>query len=137
MQSRKTFLEVLFPKARAEIFRLLFGSKKRPRYIREIMGDSSLALRSVQDELKILSAVGLVASHSDGFRRFFAANTAHPLFREITRIAEISERLPLAKRSDFARSSQSAKRKSRSKKVRMRPYREPNWGIFSKRYIKS
>jgi len=113
MRSKQTVLEVMFPKARAEIFRLLFGSKRRPRYVREIMGDSSLALRSIQDELKKLSALGVIASHSDGFHRFFAANTAHPLFREITRIAEMSERLPKAKCSDFVRSSRTATRKGR------------------------
>ncbi len=97
MHPQKTLLQVLFPKARAEIFRLLFGTKRRPRYVRELMGDSSLALRSVQDELKRLSVVGIVTSHSDGFRRFFAANTAHPLYREIARISEVSERHPLGK----------------------------------------
>jgi len=137
MRSKQTVLEVMFPKARAEIFRLLFGSKRRPRYVREIMGDSSLALRSIQDELKKLSALGVIASHSDGFHRFFAANTAHPLFREITRIAEMSERLPKAKCSDFVRSSRTATRKGRRRNIRMRSAREPNWGIFSNRRPKS
>jgi predicted transcriptional regulator len=137
MQKRKTLLQVLFPKARAEIFRLLFGSKRRPRYVRELMGDSGLALRSIQDELKNLSAISIVVSRSDGFRRFFAANTSHKLFREITRIAEMSERLPSAKCSDFVRSSRSGSRKKQRNHLRMRPSREPNWGIFSKRRYKS
>ena len=137
MQTRKTFLQVLFPKTRAEIFRLLFGSKRRPRYIRQLMGDSGLALRSVQDELKRLGAIGVVTSHSDGFRRFFAANTAHALFREITRIAEMSERLPLAKRSHLLRSSRVGNRKRPRKNIRMRAVREPNRAIFTKRRSKS
>jgi predicted transcriptional regulator len=137
MQSKKTFLEVLFPKARAEIFRLLFGSKKRPRYVREIMGDSSLALRSIQDELKRLSAVGVVTSHSDGFHRFFAANTAHPLFREITRIAEMSERLPSAKSSELFRASRARRLKRRPKGQAMPFNRPPSWGIFSNRHPKT
>jgi hypothetical protein len=137
MRRKKTFMEVLFPKARAEIFRLLFGSKKRARYVREIMADSGLALRSIQDELKKLSAVGVVANHSDGFHRFFAANTAHPLFREITRIAEMSERLPLAKHSDLVRLSRAGVRKKPANDRRMRLDREPNWGIFTNQRLKS
>ena len=137
MQSKQTILEVLFPKARAAIFRLLFGSKRRPRYVREIMGDSSLALRSIQDELKKLSALGLIASHSDGFHRFFAANTAHPLFREITRIAEMSERLPSARQSELFRRSRARRKRKRSRGPRIRSTREPHWGIFSNQRSKS
>jgi len=97
------------------------------------MGDSSLALRSVQDELKKLTAVGVVTSHSDGFRRFFAANTAHPLFREITRIAEISERLPPAKSSQLFRASRSTKRRKKPRGPAMKFVREPSWRILSNR----
>jgi predicted transcriptional regulator len=132
MQSRHTFLDVLFPKARAEIFRLLFGARKRPRYVREIMRESNLALRSIQDELKRLSAIGLVTSHSNGYHRFFAPNSAHPLFREVTRMAEMSERLPHAKASELFRVSRTS-RKKRSKGQSMRPNRPPSWGIFSTR----
>jgi predicted transcriptional regulator len=131
VKSRQTFLEVLFPKARAEIFRLLFGSKKRPRYVREIMGDSGLALRTIQDELKKLSATGLVVSHSNGYHRFFAANSAHPLFNEVTRIAEMSERLPHAKASELFRASRIRVRRKRAKVPAVRSVREPHWGIFS------
>lgn len=137
MQSTKTFLQVLFPKTRAEIFRLLFGSKKRPRYVRELMGDSSLALRSVQDELKRLSAIGVVTSHSDGFHRFFAANVAHPLFREITRIAEMSERLPSARRSELVRRSRASKKGKRRPGPKMRFRGHTSWGIVSKPRSKS
>jgi predicted transcriptional regulator len=132
MKRQQTFLEVLFPKARAEILRLLFGSKRRPRYVREIMGDSSLALRTIQDELKKLSVTGLIVSHSNGYHRFFAANSAHPLFREITRIAEMSERLPHAKSSELIRASRIRARRKRSKGSTMRPIRQPHWGIFSR-----
>ena len=131
MQSSKTFLEVLFPRARAEIFRLLFGSKRRPRYVRELMGDSGLALRTIQDELKRLSAIGVVASHSDGFHRFFAANSAHPLFREISRIAESSERLPSAKRAHLFRSSRATKNRKKLRRSTRRHRSELSWGVFS------
>ena len=137
VQAKKTLLQVLFPKTRAEIFRLLFGTKRRPRYIREMMGDSGLALRSIQDELKTLSAVGVVTSHSDGFHRFFAANTAHPLFREITRIAEMSERLPSARQSELFRPSRARRKRKRPRGPRIRSSGEPHWGILSNRRSKT
>jgi len=134
--SKHTLLNVLFPRARAEIFRLLFGSKKRPRYVREIMGDSGLALRTIQDELKRLSAIGIISNHSDGFHRFFAANTAHPLFHDLTRIAEMSERLPATVRSDWFRASRVKKKKRRIRRPAIRN-RPPSWGIFSNQALKS
>ena len=136
MESKYTVLNVLFPRARAEIFRLLIGSKRRPRYVREIMGDSGLALRSFQDELKRLGAIGLISSHSNGFHRFFAANTAHPLFRELGRIAEMSERLSATARSDWFRTSR-VKRKKRQIRGPAIPKRPPSWGIFSKQSSES
>jgi hypothetical protein len=137
MQSKKTFLEVLFPRGRAEIFRLLFGNKRRPRYIRELMGDSGLALRTIQDELKRLNAIGVVVSHSDGFHRFFAANSAHPLFHEITRIAQASDRLPLAKSAHLFRSSRASGRKRKGSGPAMRYRSDLSWGILSKPGVKS
>jgi len=137
MEKKHTVLQTLFPKARAEIFRLLFGRGKRPRYVREIMRESDLALRTVQDELKRLSAVGLVSSHSNGYHRFFAPNSAHPLCREVTRIAEMSEQLPHARSSELFRASRTRRRKKRFKAGAMRPDRQPNWGIFSNRRRKT
>src|SRR5438128_1655004 len=139
MHSRQTLLQTLFPKARAEIFRLLFGSKRRPRYVREIMGETNLALRSIQDELRKLSAIGLLRSRSNGYHRFFSANSQHPIFRELVRIAEQSERLPHSKSSDLFRASRFVARKKRmaSRPRAMRPRHEPNWGIFSKRRLQT
>ena len=137
MHPHKTLLQVLFPKARAEILRLLFGSKRRPRYVRELMGDSGLALRSIQDELRTLSAVGIVANYSVGIRRFFAANTAYPLFREFTRIAEASERLPRANAMRLFRASRTNKRKTKHRGSPMRYRSDLSWGTLSKHRPKS
>ena len=137
MPVRKTLLEILFPKARAEVLRLLFGSKARPRYVLEIVGDSGLALRTVQDELKLLLNVGLLLSRSDGFRRFFSANNAHPLSGEIKRIARASERLPLGKSWQTLRPSRARGRRRPRKWPAIRPFRGPRYEMLSKRRIKS
>src|SRR4029077_11637848 len=110
-----------------------FQAEDGIRDVREIMRESDLALRTVQDELKRLSAVGLVVSHSNGFHRFFAPNTAHPLFHDLTRIAEMSERLPHTKSSDLFRASRTRRRKKPRRARAMRPGRQPHWGIFANR----
>jgi predicted transcriptional regulator len=115
---------------------LLFSGKKRPRYVREIMRESDLALRTVQDELKRLRAMGLVSSHSNGYHRFFAPNNAHPLFHELTRIAEMSERLPHTKSSELFRASRTRRKKKRFKPAARRRNRKPNSSIFAKRRSK-
>ena len=81
MRSEQTFLNALFPKARAEIFRLLFDSKKCPRYVREIMGDSGLALRSIQGELKKARRDTCGdQSYSNGYDRFLSPTGTIPYF---------------------------------------------------------
>jgi hypothetical protein len=99
--------------------------------LREIAGDSGLALRSIQDELKRLLALGLITSSSKGVHRFFWANREHPLFRELVRTAEMSERLPETATRAFVRPSQLGKRATRPKLEKGRSNRPPSWGIFS------
>ena len=59
-------LHVLFPDVRAELLRSLFVDPKRESYGRELARDTTLALRTVQQELDTLGAAGLVTSRSDG-----------------------------------------------------------------------
>jgi predicted transcriptional regulator len=87
-------LDLLFPKVRAEILRLLFAHGKSQRYVRELMTMSGLALRTVQEELATLSALGLVNSWSNGYHRFYSANRDHPLFSHLLAIVQASARLP-------------------------------------------
>lgn len=98
MKASPELLEVLFPKVRAEILRLLFSNPKQQRYVRELMTMSGLALRTVQEELANLSAAGLVTSWSNGYHRFYRANRDHPLFPHLLSIVRISARLPRVKR---------------------------------------
>jgi predicted transcriptional regulator len=87
-------LDLLFPKVRAEILRLLFSDAKNQRYVRELMTMSGLALRTIQEELATLSALGLVTSWSNGYHRFYSANRDHPLFSHLLAIVQTSARLP-------------------------------------------
>jgi hypothetical protein len=80
MKTQLEVLDLLFPKARAEILRLLFSGPKARRYVRELMLMSGPALRTVQEELATLTTIGLVVSWSNGYHRFYRANRAHPSF---------------------------------------------------------
>jgi hypothetical protein len=103
VRSERAILDVLFPVVRAKLFRALFASPIKQRYVRELMNLSGLALHTVQDELRKLSAVGLVTSWSNGYHRFYRANRDHPLFAPLRRIVEISAELPVTKHSALHR----------------------------------
>ncbi len=92
-RAKLPLLDLLFPKVRAEILRLLFVDPKKERYVRELMTLSGLALRTVQEELATLTAVGVVTSWSNGYHRFYRADRAHPLFSHLFGIVQMSARL--------------------------------------------
>lgn len=93
MNTKLPALDLLFPKVRAEILRLLFFDPKKQRYVRELTAMSGLALRTVQEELATLTAVGVITSWSNGYHRFYRANRAHPLFPSLLAIVQTSGRL--------------------------------------------
>ena len=103
MKPRPAILDILFPKVRAEILRLLFSDPTTERYVRELMTLSGLALGTVQEELANLSAAGLITSWSNGYHRFYRANRNHPLFSQLRRIVQASARLPRVKKPPFRR----------------------------------
>jgi predicted transcriptional regulator len=132
LKSKRSLLEVLFPAVRAELFRLLFASRPDEYYVRELMLKSHLALHTVQDELRKLSAVGLVISRSNGFHRFYQANRKHPLYRHIQKIVELSEKFPGTRHAVLLR-PRAATRKRRPKRSHLPPYRPINWGTLQRK----
>lgn len=98
MKPSPLVLDILFPKVRAEILRLLFSDPTRERYVRELMALSGLALRTVQEELANLASAGLIRSWSNGYHRFYRANREHPLFSALLRIVRMSAQLPPVKK---------------------------------------
>src|ERR1700736_3562409 len=126
-----TVLEVLFPRVRAEIFRLLFASPQKQRYVRELMRMSGLTLSTVQDELRKLSAVQLVTSWSNRYHRFYRANRDHSLFADLVHIVEKSEQAPRTNHSVLRR--QPRTRRRLQTKARALPADRPmKWNLFSK-----
>lgn len=103
MKTPPALLDILFPRVRAEILRLLFSDPARQRYVRELMAMSGLALRTVQEELANLSAAGLITSWSNGYHRFYRANREHEIFSHLLHIVQASGRLPRVKKAPSRR----------------------------------
>ena len=138
MKREVPVLDVLFPKVRATMLRLLFCNPPKQHYVRELMNLSGLALCTVQDELRKLSAVGLLTSWSNGYQRYYKANAAHPLVADLFRIVEKSERLPAAKhvalhRMTSSRPHQKRRRPPAGRLAADRPFR---WDLFSDRPVR-
>ncbi|MEP7015688.1 MAG: hypothetical protein ABI925_09625 [Verrucomicrobiota bacterium] len=132
VKSERAFLEVLFPKVRAEILRLLFSTPPQQRYVRELMNMSGLALCTIQDELRKLNAVGLVTSWSNRYHRFYRANPGHPLHRELLRIVHVSAHLPATKHSALYRQRRSRSGTKRSvRRVAPMPTDRLNWHLLT------
>ena len=113
---------------------MLFTIPKKQRYVRELTTMSGLALCTVQDELRKLSAIGLVTSWSNGYQRFYRANRDHPLFLELLRIVQLSARLPETKDSALRRRRRPLRpRKQGRRNVAALSVDFPaKWGLFSR-----
>lgn len=134
MKSESAVLEVLFPKIRAELLRTLFAAPQKPRYVRELVNISGLALCTVQDELRKLSAIGLVVSWSNGYHRFYRANRDHGFFEHLLGLVQVSEKLPKTKQSALRRRPERrpARQRKPRKLQRLSVDQPLNWQLFSK-----
>ena len=83
---RPSLLHALFPIVRAEILRLLFINRGQELYVRELARLSFLSLHTVQDELGKLQAANLVLMRTNGYHRFYRANSNHPLYRALREV---------------------------------------------------
>jgi predicted nucleotidyltransferase len=75
--------EILSSKARAELFRLLFGVNKSELHMREMARQAGCAIRTMQTELSRLHRLDLVVPRKDGNRTYYRANLKHPLYPDI------------------------------------------------------
>lgn len=131
MKKRRPAAEVLFPQVRAKVFALLFGPSAREHYVRELALRSRLTLHTIQDELRKLSALGLVISRSNGFHRYYAANRRHPLYPAVRQIVALSSQLPGAQVRDLHRTARkpSLRRREKPRRAHIKgPHQPTNWG---------
>ena len=78
-----TLAMILSSKARAGIFKLLFGIEARDLHLRDIERRTGFAIGTVKQETSKLVRTGLVTKRLDGNRTYFRANTSHPLYPDI------------------------------------------------------
>ena len=129
MKSKHGVVDVLFPAVRARLLRLLFTGPIRPHYVRELRDLSALSLHTVQDELRKLTALGLVKNWSNGYKRFYEADRAHPLFDALLRIVQLNDELPAIKRSVLLRppGRSGLRKKPHGKRAHLMPDRPMSW----------
>lgn len=75
--------EILSSRARAEIFRLLFGGLEDELHIREIQRRSGLNDSTIRQELRKLLRLDLVQDRKDSNRIYYRANRDNSLYQEI------------------------------------------------------
>jgi len=123
VEHKSDALDLIFPTVRAKILRLLFARSSKRRYVSELSQLSGFALSTVQEELATLLAVGLLTSHTNGYHRFYVANSGHPLFPGLSDLVHKSARLPATDISQLRRVARKTGR--RTKKSRRPRYPEP------------
>jgi hypothetical protein len=135
VNSKKTVLDVLFPRVRAELLRLLLLEPAQQRYVRELMSMSGLALHTIQDELRKLNALGLIVTWSNGYHRFYRANQDHPLFQSLLHIVRGSVKLPSPKQKLLRqpRRRRPAKQRTGRRVVPLPKDWPGKWNLFSNR----
>ncbi|MDY6990639.1 MAG: nucleotidyltransferase domain-containing protein [Thermodesulfobacteriota bacterium] len=79
----KLLPQILSSKARAEIFRLLFGLREKELHVREMERQSGLCIGTVRQELQKLVHLELLSARRDGNRLYYQANKEHPLYPDI------------------------------------------------------
>jgi hypothetical protein len=133
-KSEREILNVLFPVVRAKLLRLFFTTPLKQHYVRELKNVSGLTLHTVQDELRKLSAVGLLTSWSNGYYRFYRANRDHLMYPNLLGIVQLSETLPRAKSSALDRPVGRRDRKMATRrKSRPLPFDRPaSWHLFER-----
>ncbi|MCX6875009.1 MAG: nucleotidyltransferase domain-containing protein [Verrucomicrobia bacterium] len=73
----------LFPKARAEILRLLFDDPSKELHLRDVARLAGLTPAALQREVRALSSQEFLSARRDGNRVYYRANTTHPLYPEL------------------------------------------------------
>jgi hypothetical protein len=135
VKSHRFPLEVLFPQVRGKVFELLFGANPREHYVRELALRTHLTLHTIQDELRKLSALGLVTARPSGLHRYYQANRSHALYAAIHQIVVLSSKSPRARVTDLQRrpGKRSSKRNRKVRRAHLKlPYGPINWGTLRK-----
>ena len=81
-----TLEQIFSSKARARIFKSLFGLNKNEIHLREIQRLSGLSVETIRRELQKLETLSLLKKRIDSNRTYYKANPNHPLYDDIHNI---------------------------------------------------
>lgn len=88
-----TLEQIFSSKARARIFKTLFGLNRNEIHLREIQRLSGLTVETIRRELQKLETMALLKKRIDSNRTYYQANTNHPIYNDIHRIVLKTEGL--------------------------------------------
>jgi predicted nucleotidyltransferase len=78
--------QLVCSRARAEIFRVLFGLRGGEIHLREIQRQTGFAIGTVRQDVEKLVKIGLLIRRRDGNRVYYSANESHPLYADIRQL---------------------------------------------------
>lgn len=81
-----SLIELLSSRAKAEVFRLLFGPDLRELHVRAIARQAKLNDSTIRQELKRMAGLHLVTLRRDGNRAYYRADVSNPLYPDIRNI---------------------------------------------------
>ncbi|MDP4732442.1 MAG: transcriptional regulator [Limnohabitans sp.] len=84
----------LFTDRKSRIFRWLFGLPERSFHLNELLRLTQLGSASLQQELKQLTAAGLVSTERVGNLKMFQANPNSPVFKDLVSLTRKTVGLP-------------------------------------------
>jgi predicted nucleotidyltransferase len=74
----------LFGSARRGVLGILFGHPERSFYLRELVRLTAISPGSLQREVRALTDAGLLIREPRGNQMFYRANTAHPVYADLS-----------------------------------------------------
>ena len=78
--------DALFTKTQQRVLGLLYGKPDKSFYTNEIFRHAAMGRGTVRRELEKLSSAGLLLVSNAGNQRYYRANPASPVFKELTAI---------------------------------------------------
>jgi len=80
--------QFLGSRTRAGILSCLFGTSPQRVHLRALVRETGASLGTVQQDLKKLEAMGLIASERDGNRLYYSADPKHPLYSSLRELVQ-------------------------------------------------
>jgi hypothetical protein len=130
--TKRTVLEALFPRVRANILRVLFMAPKKRKHLRHLARLSHASASTTHEELAVLTAAGIVSTGSNGSHRFYWPNQDHPLFPALLHLVHNGERsVNLSNTRRIRRGSVKRKKRTADPRYFSGKTYPLRWGIFS------